>query len=123
MNNNEFVRAANGWSQITLCGEFPHAGAGVVQVIDRAARQQKSPAETDVSPRILRWWRVRVTIPRPADYDSDALPTELTRRAEKVAVLYEISPVVSNARCRIFQKGARAVTSRSRAFPRPAKTS
>jgi hypothetical protein len=37
MNNNEFVLAGDGWVQVTPCGEFPHAGAGVVQVIDRAA--------------------------------------------------------------------------------------
>jgi phage I-like protein len=29
--------AADGWVQVTPCGEFPHAGAGIVQVIDRAA--------------------------------------------------------------------------------------
>lgn len=52
MNNNDFVLADDGWVQMTPCGEFPHAGAGVVQIIDRAARQQKSPAETDVSPRL-----------------------------------------------------------------------
>ena len=33
MNDNDFVLAADGWSQITPCGEFPHAGAGAVQVI------------------------------------------------------------------------------------------
>jgi len=37
MNSNEFVLAGDGWVQVTPCGEFPHAGAGVVQVIDRAA--------------------------------------------------------------------------------------
>jgi len=37
MNDRDFVLAADGWSQITPGGEFPHAGAGVVQVIDRAA--------------------------------------------------------------------------------------
>ena len=37
MNNNEFVLAGDGWVQVTPCGEFPHAGAGVVQVIDCAA--------------------------------------------------------------------------------------
>jgi len=37
MSDNTFILAADGWSQITPCGEFPHAGAGVVQVIDRAA--------------------------------------------------------------------------------------
>lgn len=37
MNGDDFVLAADGWSQITLCGEFPHVGAGVTQVIDRAA--------------------------------------------------------------------------------------
>jgi len=36
-NNKDFVLAADGWVQVTPCGEFPHAGAGVVQVIDRAA--------------------------------------------------------------------------------------
>jgi len=37
MGDNTFVSAADGWAHITPCGEFPHAGAGVVQVIDRAA--------------------------------------------------------------------------------------
>jgi len=37
MTDNSFVLAADGWVQVTPCGEFPHAGAGVVQVIDRAA--------------------------------------------------------------------------------------
>ena len=37
MNNNDFVLAADGWGQVTPCGEFPHAGAGVTQVIDREA--------------------------------------------------------------------------------------
>ena len=37
MGDNTFVLAADGWAHITPCGEFPHAGAGVVQVIDRVA--------------------------------------------------------------------------------------
>ena len=37
MGDNTFVLAVDGWVQVTPCGEFPHAGAGVVQVIDRAA--------------------------------------------------------------------------------------
>ena len=37
MDDNTFVLAADGWAHITPYGEFPHAGAGVVQVIDRAA--------------------------------------------------------------------------------------
>ncbi len=37
MGDNTFVLATDGWAQITPCGEFPHAGAGVTQVIDRAA--------------------------------------------------------------------------------------
>ncbi len=37
MNGNDFVLAADGWVHVTPCGDFPHAGAGVVQVIDRAA--------------------------------------------------------------------------------------
>ncbi len=37
MSDNTFVLSADGWAHITPCGEFPHAGAGVVQVIDRAA--------------------------------------------------------------------------------------
>ena len=37
MNASQFMLAADGWVQVTPCGEFPHAGAGVVQVIDRAA--------------------------------------------------------------------------------------
>ena len=37
MGDNTFVLAGDGWVQVTPCGEFPHAGAGVTQVIDRAA--------------------------------------------------------------------------------------
>lgn len=37
MGDNTFVLPTDGWAHITPCGEFPHAGAGVVQVIDRAA--------------------------------------------------------------------------------------
>jgi len=37
MGDNTFVLAADGWVQVTPCGEFPHVGAGVTQVIDRAA--------------------------------------------------------------------------------------
>ena len=37
MGDKDFVLAGDGWVQVTPCGEFPHAGAGVVQVIDRAA--------------------------------------------------------------------------------------
>ena len=37
MGDNTFVLASDGFVQVTPCGEFPHAGAGVVQVIDRAA--------------------------------------------------------------------------------------
>jgi len=37
MENNTFILATDGWVQVTPCGEFPHAGAGVVQVIDREA--------------------------------------------------------------------------------------
>ena len=37
MGDNTFVLAADGWVNITPCWEFPHAGAGVTQVIDRTA--------------------------------------------------------------------------------------
>ena len=37
MNDSGFVLAADGWTQVTPCGEFPHVGAGVTQVIDREA--------------------------------------------------------------------------------------
>ena len=37
MGDKDFVLAGDGWVQVTPCGEFPHAGAGVVQVIDREA--------------------------------------------------------------------------------------
>lgn len=37
MGDKDFMLAADGWVQVTPCGEFPHAGAGVVQVIDREA--------------------------------------------------------------------------------------
>lgn len=37
MSDKNFILAGDGWVQVTPCGEFPHAGAGVVQVIDRAA--------------------------------------------------------------------------------------
>src|ERR1035437_4285934 len=35
--NREFQMAADGWYQIAPLGEFPHAQAGVVQVVDQAA--------------------------------------------------------------------------------------
>ena len=37
MGNKEFVLAGDGLVQVTPCGEFPHVGAGVTQVIDREA--------------------------------------------------------------------------------------
>jgi hypothetical protein len=37
MTDNSFVLAGDGWVQVTPCGEFPHVGAGVTQVIDREA--------------------------------------------------------------------------------------
>ena len=37
MDNKDFVLAGDGWVQVTPCGEFPHVGAGVTQVIDREA--------------------------------------------------------------------------------------
>ena len=37
MNESQFVLAADGGTQVTPCGEFPHTGAGVTQVIDREA--------------------------------------------------------------------------------------
>ena len=35
MGDKNFVLAGDGWVQVTPCGEFPHVGAGVTQVIDR----------------------------------------------------------------------------------------
>ena len=37
MGDKDFVLAGDGWVQVTPCGEFPHVGAGVTQVIDREA--------------------------------------------------------------------------------------
>ena len=37
MSKNAFELAADGWVQLTPCGEYPHRGAGVTQVIDRKA--------------------------------------------------------------------------------------
>jgi hypothetical protein len=37
MGDKDFVLAGDGWVQVTPCGEFPHTGAGVTQVIDREA--------------------------------------------------------------------------------------
>ncbi len=37
MGNKDFVLAGDGWVQISPLGDFNHAGAGVVQVIDREA--------------------------------------------------------------------------------------
>ena len=37
MGDKDFMLAGDGWVQVTPCGEFPHAGAGVTQVIDREA--------------------------------------------------------------------------------------
>ena len=54
------------------------------QVINSHLRYHCATSERGM--RFLKnWWRVRVTIPRHADYDSAALPTELTRQAENSA--------------------------------------
>jgi len=37
MGDKDFILAGDGWVQVTPCGEFPHVGAGVTQVIDREA--------------------------------------------------------------------------------------
>jgi hypothetical protein len=37
MGDKDFMLAGDGWVQVTPCGEFPHVGAGVTQVIDRDA--------------------------------------------------------------------------------------
>ena len=37
MNRDGFVTPADGWYQIAPVGEFPHAGAGLVQVVDAEA--------------------------------------------------------------------------------------
>ena len=37
MGDKDFVLAGDGWVQVSPCGEFPHVGAGVTQVIDREA--------------------------------------------------------------------------------------
>jgi len=37
MGDKDFVLAGDGWVQVTPCGDFPHVGAGVTQVIDREA--------------------------------------------------------------------------------------
>ena len=34
MGDKDFMLAGDGWVQVTPCGEFPHVGAGVTQVID-----------------------------------------------------------------------------------------
>lgn len=52
------------------------------QVINSHLRYRCATSEHG---RFLHWWRVRVTIPRHADYDSAALPTELTRQVENAA--------------------------------------
>ena len=37
MGDKDFMLAGDGWVQVTPCGDFPHVGAGVMQVIDREA--------------------------------------------------------------------------------------
>ncbi len=37
MGDKDFRLAGDGWVQVTPCGDFPHVGAGVTQVIDREA--------------------------------------------------------------------------------------
>lgn len=44
MSDKDFVLAGDGWVQVTPCGEFPHAGAGVTQVIDREACDRMAAA-------------------------------------------------------------------------------
>ena len=44
MSDKDFVLAGDGWVQVTPCGEFPHVGAGVTQVIDREACERMAAA-------------------------------------------------------------------------------
>ena len=37
MGDKDFMLAGDGWVQVTPCGDIPHVGAGVTQVIDREA--------------------------------------------------------------------------------------
>ena len=37
LNRESFEMPADGWYQIAPVGEFPHSGAGVIQIVDRAA--------------------------------------------------------------------------------------
>ncbi len=37
LNRDTFRMPENGWYQMAPLGEFPHAGAGVVQVVDEEA--------------------------------------------------------------------------------------
>ena len=44
MGDKDFMLAGDGWVQVTRCGDFPHAGAGVTQVIDREACERMAAA-------------------------------------------------------------------------------
>ncbi len=48
---------------------------------NEATRERGKKAENEVpTAKERKWWRVRDSDPRQTDYDSVALPTELTRR-------------------------------------------
>jgi phage I-like protein len=44
LNRETFELPPDGWNQIAPIGEFPHAGAGVVQVVDAAACEAMAAA-------------------------------------------------------------------------------
>ena len=44
MSDKDFMLAGDGWVQVTPCGEFPLAGVGVTQVLDRKACDRMASA-------------------------------------------------------------------------------
>lgn len=67
------------------------------QVINSHLRYRCATSEHG---RFLHWWRVRVTIPRHADYDSAALPTELTRQVENAVQNIIAGPAGQAKKCK-----------------------
>jgi len=54
LNRETFELPTDGWNQIAPIGEFPHAGAGVMQVVDAAASVSSIPLASVTTARIAK---------------------------------------------------------------------
>jgi len=74
MGDKDFMLAGDGWVQVTPCGEFPHVGAGVTQVIDREACDRIA-ADFNARRSVINFPGVLV------DFDHFSLDTEKSSEA------------------------------------------